>query len=189
MSPNLSALEGSGIPCGRGVLVDRHLRTRIPGVWAAGDCAELVGPGGQPNLVEQLWYTGRMQGEVLADNLAGGDRAYDRGIWFNSAKFLDLEWHTYGRVAPGPSPDGEERSLWWEDPSGMHALRVVHRDGVVTGVNAFGLRQRQEVWTRWLAEGRTVDRVVAQLPEANFDPELFRRWEPDIRSRFSEALQ
>ncbi|MDY7096069.1 MAG: NAD(P)/FAD-dependent oxidoreductase [Acidobacteriota bacterium] len=44
VSPNIAFLEGSGIECDRGVLVDEHLRTSAPGVFAAGDCAQLRDP-------------------------------------------------------------------------------------------------------------------------------------------------
>ena len=188
VAPNLSAVRDSDIETGRGILVDEHLKTPTPDVFAAGDCAEIVTPEGERNLVEQLWYTGRMQGEVVADNMAGDERTYARGTWFNSAKFLDLEWHTYGRVPSSAAPDPEVRSLWWEAPSGLHALRIVHRDGVVTGVNALGLRQRQEVWIRWLDEAAPVERVLDHLHEANFDPELFRKWEPTLVPALREQL-
>jgi NADPH-dependent 2,4-dienoyl-CoA reductase/sulfur reductase-like enzyme len=178
--PNLSALADKAVPTGRGVLVDALLRTRVEGIYACGDCAEIVEDGGERGRVEQLWYTGRMHGEVVAENLAGGERRYERGIWFNSAKFMDLEWHTYGQVAPGAAPAANERHLWWAHPSGRHALRIVERDGAVIGMNALGWRHRQDVWTRWIAERRSLSDVVKNLRAANFDPEFFRRFEGEI---------
>ncbi|HET7527597.1 MAG TPA: FAD-dependent oxidoreductase, partial [Burkholderiaceae bacterium] len=38
--PNIGFLENSGIKCLVGVLTDEHLQTNVPGVYAAGDCAE-----------------------------------------------------------------------------------------------------------------------------------------------------
>jgi NADPH-dependent 2,4-dienoyl-CoA reductase/sulfur reductase-like enzyme len=183
VSPNLDLVRDSGIGTGRGILVDRQLRTNVPDVWAAGDCAEIVNPGGR-NLLQQVWYTGKMQGEHAAEVMCGSERDYDSGLWFNSAKFFDLEYQTYGRVnlkVPG------EENLYWEHASGRQALRLVHLGGQVIGLNAMGLRLRHEVCERWLAEQRDVAYVLAHLGEANFDPEFFARHEREIAAAFERA--
>src|SRR6185436_740391 len=91
VSPNLDVVQGTPIRAARGILVDRSLRTSVPDVYAAGDCAEIQVPGTK-SLIQQVWYTGKMQGECVADVIAGEERLYDAGIWFNSAKFFDLEY-------------------------------------------------------------------------------------------------
>lgn len=191
VSPNLSALAGSDIPTGRGVLVDFGLRTGIDGVYAAGDCAEIVTAGDERNRIEQLWYTGRMHGEIVGRNMSGDDVLYDRGIWFNSAKFFDLEWHTYGQV-PGAvvEPDqGPERTLYWEHPDRRHAFRLVMDQGQVIGCNAFGIRLRHRVFEQWIAAGRGPDYVLEHLGEAVFDPEFYRRHEADIARSLKEQIR
>lgn len=188
--PNLSALDGSDIPTGRGVLCDYSLRTQVDDVFTAGDCAEFVTPEGERNVIEQLWYTGRMHGEVLGQVLAGEDATYDRGIWFNSAKFVDLEWHTYGQVPPAgrPAPDGVKQ-LYWQADDARHAFRLVlDADGCVIGVNAMGIRYRHRVCERWIAEKRTATDVLANLAEGNFDPEFYRRYEPQIAASLRGQL-
>ncbi len=184
MSPNVKLLEGSAIETGRGVLVDGQLRSKVPDVWAAGDCAEIVTGGGR-NLIQQVWYTGKMQGEVAGDNIAGDERAYDPGIWFNSAKFFDLEYQTYGKVNMGVPG---ERNLYWEHDERDHAARVVYTDEGVVGLQAMGIRWRHEVAERWLRERRPVGWVLDHLGELAFDPELHRRHEPAIARAFREQL-
>jgi len=189
--PNLSAVEGSDIPTGRGVEVDFSFRSAAEDVYAIGDCAELVTPEGERNVIEQLWYTGKMHAEVLADVMTGTDRTYDRGIWYNSAKFVDLEFHTYGRVTAGgggpPVREGEQ-SVFWAHNRGRHSLRIAHVEGRVVGFNSLGLRLRQEVCQRWIAERLDVADVLGRLNEANFDPELYRKHEPEIRGVMKEQL-
>jgi len=186
VSPNIDLAKATGMSVGRGVLVDHSLRTQVTDVFAAGDCAELVDPEGGRNLIQQVWYTGKAQGEVAGDVMAGQDRTYDPGIWYNSAKFFDLEYQTYGRVnmnVPG------ERSLFWEHPNHQHALRLVHtdEDGLI-GVNVMGIRYRHEVCERWIREGRSVEFVLDHLAEANFDPEFYTRYEPEIQGAMREQL-
>jgi NADPH-dependent 2,4-dienoyl-CoA reductase/sulfur reductase-like enzyme len=178
VSPNLDLVRDTGIATGRGILVDERLRTNCEGILAAGDCAEIVTEGGGEHLLQQVWYTGKAQGRVAGEVLAGLDTRYTPGTWYNSARFLGLEYQTYGRVGfhlPG------EQSLYWEHPDHRHALRLVHVDGVIQGINLMGLRYRHRVCEAWIEEGRSVDHVLAHLEEANFDPEFFHRHEAEIR--------
>ncbi|MCA9537478.1 MAG: NAD(P)/FAD-dependent oxidoreductase [Myxococcales bacterium] len=186
--PNIGVLKDSKLPTGRGVLCDFNFRTQDEDVFTCGDCAEIVTPEGERNRIEQLWYTGKMHGEVLGAVLAGEDVSYDRGIWFNSAKFLDLEWHTYGQVPPAgfPQPPGL-RSVYWENKARRLAFRLVlDTDGAVVGVNAMGIRYRHRVCERWIAEKRPLDYVLSHLSEGNFDPEFYRRYEAEIVGTFQE---
>ncbi len=181
VSPNLDLVAGSALRTGRGILVDGSLRTSVPDVFAAGDCAEIEVPGAK-NLVQQVWYTGKKQGELVAEVIAAEDGAapehvYDPGIWFNSAKFFGLEYQTYGRVnwkVPG------EESLYWEHGSGRKSVRIVHLGGKVIGFNLMGIRWRHEVCERWIVEGRALEHVLPRLGEANFDPEFYARHEREI---------
>lgn len=186
VSPNIDLLAGTSIPTGRGVLVDWSLRTRVPDVFAAGDCAEIETPEGERNLIQQVWYTGRMQGRVAGEVMAGREATYDPGIWFNSAKFLDLEYQTYGRVNMG-TPG--ERSVYWEHADGRHAVRISHVDRQVIGFNFMGIRYRHEVCERWLRDERDLDYVIDHLAEGNFDPELFRRHEAEITARLRRQVE
>jgi NADPH-dependent 2,4-dienoyl-CoA reductase/sulfur reductase-like enzyme len=183
VSPNLDVVKDTAIRTARGILVDPSLRTNVPDVFAAGDCAEIEGLGAQ-NLVQQVWYTGKTQGELAAEVIAGEERRYAPGIWFNSAKFFDLEYQTYGQVnlkVPG------EESLYWEHPSGRKSVRIVHVAGRVIGFNLMGIRWRHALCERWIAEGRTLEHVLPRLAEAHFDPEFFARHERELEAAFSKT--
>ncbi|MEM7165963.1 MAG: FAD/NAD(P)-binding oxidoreductase [Planctomycetota bacterium] len=183
--PNIDLAKTSGVPTGRGVLVDDALRTQTDGIYAAGDCSEIVKEGDQRNLIQQVWYTGKAQGRVAGENIATGQAtAYEPGTWYNSAKFLQLEYQTYGMILPTVTA---QESLWWEHPNGKHGMRIVHADGCVTGFNLMGLRYRHDVCRRWIEEQRSVDYVLEHLAEANFDPEFFPRFEAAISQQLKGA--
>jgi NADPH-dependent 2,4-dienoyl-CoA reductase/sulfur reductase-like enzyme len=167
--PNIELVADTAIETGRGILVDDSLHTNVDGVLAAGDCAEIVTPGQGRNLIQQVWYTGKAQARVAAQVLAGREVSYDPGIWYNSAKFLDLEYHTYGDV--NRRIDGE-RSLYWEHASGLHAIRLVYLPDRLIGVNTMGARFRHHVCESWIADALPVAQVVERLPEAAFDAEF-----------------
>ncbi len=178
--PNIDVVKHSKVKTRRGVLVNEYLETNIPGVYACGDCAEIEVPGESRGRIEQLWYTGRMQGEALARTICGERTRYERGVWFNSAKFMDIEYQTYGFVSNVPRE--AESSFYWEHPDGQHCIRIVYKnsDRSVVGVNLLGLRSRHKVWEQWIAGGMSIDFVLENLARAHFDPEFFDKYEADI---------
>ena len=174
--PNVELAKKCGIKTNKGILVNEFLETSQPGVYAAGDCAELTFSGGS---VEQLWYTGRMQGETVAHTICGNNIPYRRGVPFNSAKFFDLEWQTYGAAEPGSN----RNSFYWQNPEGTASLRLHFVNDEANSISGFvllGIRYRQETCEKWIREKRPLAYVLTHLQEANFDPEFHRRYEKDI---------
>ncbi len=186
VSPNTDLVKTTPIETGRGVLVDSCFRTNIPDIYAAGDCAEIVSRNGGRNLIQQVWYTGKKQGLAAGEVLAGEEKEYDPGIWFNSAKFFDLEYQTYGMILSTPQPG--EHHIFWEHSSHRHAVRIVSADGCIKAFNFMGIRARHEVCERWISEKRSVQYVLDHLEEANFDPEFFVRHETEIVRSLKEQL-
>jgi NADH oxidase (H2O2-forming) len=183
--PNIDLLKDTKIKTGRGVLVNEYLETNVPHVYSAGDCAEIVYPDREKHAVEQLWYTGKMQGEILAKNILGNKTKYERGIWYNSAKFLDIEYQTYGFV--GNVPGENEETFYWEDSSGKKCFRAVYSKGsrAITGINVFGIRMRHKKFESWIFTKKTIEYVLEHLKEANFDPEFYKKHEQDIMDKFN----
>jgi len=64
--PDLDLAQDAGAAVGRGVLVDRHQRTSMPGIYAAGDVAE-----DEEGRVTQLWHAAEYQGRIAALNMVG----------------------------------------------------------------------------------------------------------------------
>lgn len=184
--PNLNLAESLGVETGRGFLVDEYLRTSVPDVYAIGDCAELRKPAPGRAGVEAIWYTGKLQGPILAQTLTGEPTPYHQGTYFNSAKFLDIEWQTYGAVNTRPEP--HEAQLYWEHPDGRKAIRLVyHRDeGHILGFNLMGVRFRQDVCVAWLERKAPIEEVLTHLERANFDPEFFATYEPELAKLYTQ---
>ena len=189
VTPNLALAKTSTIDTAQGILVDEHLRTSVPNVYAAGDCAQHRQPAAGEVPIEQLWYTGRMQGETVAHTICGQPTAYRRGIWFNSAKFFNLEYQTYGQAPAEPAADLD--SFYWEHSSARAALRIYFRKAAphaVVGFNALGLRLRQAVCEQWIRQPAPVADVLASLGAANFDPEFFPQHEKAIVADFNRQF-
>ena len=189
VAPNLTLAKTSEVETDKGILVDEFLRTSVPGVFAAGDCAQHRQPAAGEVPIEQLWYTGRMQGETVAHTICGQATAYRRGIWFNSAKFFNLEYQTYGQAPAEPTPG--LGSFYWEHAAARAALRVYFRaeaPHAVVGFNAMGLRLRHAACEQWIREQTPIGTVMAHLGAANFDPEFARQHEKTVVADFNRQF-
>lgn len=83
----------NGIPVGESgaILVDDHQRTEIPGVWAAGDCAETRHRISGQVVNFHLGTVANKQGRVAGVNLGGGDEAFPGVLGTAVTKLCDLE--------------------------------------------------------------------------------------------------
>ena len=180
VSPNIGFLKNSPLETNRGILVNEYLETNLPDVYAIGDCAELRQPRPGRKAVEAVWYTGRMMGETLAHTLTGTRTVYDPGIWFNSAKFFDIEYQVYGDIRAQLPED--QTTLYWEHPGGKKSIRInyLSANGRVTGFNLMGVRYRHEVCDKWIRTGAHVEEVLHNLGLANFDPEFCPQHETEL---------
>ncbi len=188
VSPNVDFVKSSNIEVERGIKINRYFETNIKDVYAIGDCAQFdQGVNGRRNL-EQVWYTGRIMGETLAQTICGNRLAYNPGPWFNSAKFFDIEYQTYGWVFAKPN-DNEAR-FYWEHQDGLKAMHFVwdKNTGEFIGLNTYGIRLRHELFDKWLKEKATIDTIMSNLNIANFDPEFFRHFEDDIINQFNQKI-
>ncbi|EIA08561.1 nitrite reductase putative [NAD(P)H] subunit [Flavobacterium frigoris PS1] len=185
VSPNVAFLKDSGIDLGRGVKVNRFLETNIKDIFAIGDCAEQHEGIDLRRPIEAVWYTGRMMGEALAQTLTGNPTQYKPGHWFNSAKFLDIEYQTYGWVFAKPME--HEEQFYWEHKDGKKAIRISFdkESRTFLGINTFGIRLRHEFFDKVLTDEKTVDYVMHHLAEANFDPEFFTNYNKEIQQQFT----
>jgi NADPH-dependent 2,4-dienoyl-CoA reductase/sulfur reductase-like enzyme len=188
VSPNVDFLKNTMLEINRGILVNEFLETNIPDVYAAGDCAELRNPRPGRKPIEAVWYTGRMMGETVAHNMVGNtnQQSYFPGIWFNSAKFFDIEYQVYGDIRAQLPED--QSTLFWEHPDGKKSIRLNYdkSSGRVVGFNLMGVRYRHEVCDKWLRDGTQIEEVLHRLGLANFDPEFYPEHEAELTALYNQ---
>ena len=180
VSPNIDFLKNTPLSIGRGIKVNAYLETNQKDVYAIGDCAEIVSPQEGRRPIEAIWYTGKMMGETVAYNIVGKPVKYNPGIWFNSAKFFDIEYQVYGDIRAS-KPD-EHETIYWEHKDGKHAIRInfdKNTEGVV-GFNLMGVRYRHEVCEKWIKDATPIETVLQNLGLANFDPEFYKEYEQEV---------
>lgn len=113
---------------------------------------------------------------------------YNPGNWFNSAKFFDIEYQTYGWVYPTEIEN--HKQLHWSHPDGTKAMTVNfnQKNNEFVGINTLGIRLRHEVVNGWLEQNKTILEVMKNLKQANFDPEFFQSYERDIFKSYQKHL-
>ena len=185
VSPNINFLKNTSLNTEKGILVNEYLETNLPDVYALGDCAQFINPKENHPAVEQLWYTAKMQGKALAQTICGTQTVYNRGIWFNSAKFLDIEYQTYGLMLKAPFDD--EDSFYWEHQNGKICVRANFSkiNGALRGFNFFGIRFRQTIADEWIMNEKPISYCISNLNKGFFDPEFSKNHHQDIVNNFN----
>ena len=75
--PNTGFLEGAGIEMFKGtILTDQYLRTNVPDIYAAGDCAMVTNRQTGKPAWSPMGSTANIAGRILAKDIAGKEVAY-----------------------------------------------------------------------------------------------------------------
>ena len=90
VQPNLEFLEGSGIECDEGILVDNRLCTNYPEIYAAGDVTQSFDIVMRKPVMNAIFPRAVEQGTVAGMNASGGDAGYEGSVRMNSLKHLDF---------------------------------------------------------------------------------------------------
>ena len=147
--PAIGFLKDSGVTCLQGVLTDEHLQTNVPGIYAAGDCAEAFDKVSGKTIVSAIQPNAAEQARVAALNMVG-QRTSLRGVTqINVLDTLGLISSSFGEWAGVP---GGEHVELTDRAAGKH-LSLQFKDDVLVGCNSIGWTEHVGVM-RGLVEGQ-----------------------------------
>ncbi len=147
--PAIGFLKDSGITCLLGVLTDEHLQTNVPGIYAAGDCAEAFDKVSGKTIVSAIQPNAAEQARVAALNMVG-QKADLKGVTqINVLDTLGLISTSFGNWEGVPG--GEHAEL--TDKAGGRHLSLQFQDDVMVGCNSVGWTEHVGVM-RGLVEGQ-----------------------------------
>ena len=120
----------AGLAIGDGILVDEHLETSVPGIFAAGDVAAAWHPLFGARLRLEHWDNARRQGRAAARNMLDKVEPYARIPYFYSDQYdLGMEYAGYA--------SSWDRVVFRGEPASGSFIAFWLRDGrVVAGMNA-----------------------------------------------------
>ncbi|NJN39840.1 MAG: FAD-dependent oxidoreductase, partial [Gammaproteobacteria bacterium] len=130
IAPNVALTQACGIATKRGIVVDDHLRTNVPDVYAVGDVAEFEGR------VPGLWPVAAEQGEVAAVNATGGNRTYREPTAFTILKVVGADVASVGRF--NPAGEGEQVIVQEDAAEYKYRKLIVDRSGRLAGAILIG---------------------------------------------------
>lgn len=100
ITPNVQLAADAGLEVDNGILVDEHLRTSDPDVYAVGDVANAWHPLLARRIRVEHWANALNQPAIAATGIVGGDAAYERQPYFYSDQY-DLGMEYTGYAEPG----------------------------------------------------------------------------------------
>jgi NAD(P)H-nitrite reductase large subunit len=109
--PNSTLAKDTPLAVDRGFLTDEYLQTNVPGVYAAGDCAQIFDVWSGEHRCDSLWPTAVASARAAAINMAGERRPYHKGTPFNAALLFGLHLTAIGQVAAAGRDDDEAEEL------------------------------------------------------------------------------
>lgn len=147
VKPNIAFLKDSGITCLQGVLTDERLQTNVPGIYAAGDCAEAFDKVSGTTIVSAIQPNAAEQARAAALNMVGQHTELKGVTQINVLDTLGLISTSFGNWQGVPG--GEHVAL---TADGKH-LSLQFSGDVLVGCNSVGWTEHVGVM-RGLVEGR-----------------------------------
>jgi len=106
VTPRLDLVSNNGVKTNRGIIVDRRMKTSVPGVYACGDVSEAYDFVYGENRVTPVWPNAYAGGRVAGLNMAGKKAEYEGGTAMNALKYFGVNILSAGMVtAPDDSYD------------------------------------------------------------------------------------
>lgn len=120
VTPRTQLAARAGLRVDDGIVVDEHLETSVPGIYAAGDVANARHPLYGRRLRVEHWANALNQGTTAGANAAGRREAYRRLPYFFSDQYdLGMEYVGHGDPAASVTVRGDldsrEFIAFWHD--------------------------------------------------------------------------
>jgi len=162
---NIALAKEAGLACNRGIVVDEHLQTSHPQVYAVGDVAEFAG---------RVWAiipAAIAQGRALGAWLSGQDGRYEGIVPSATLKVSGVDLASIGEV--NPEGEGFEELRRAEPERGLYR-KLVLREGRIVGAILLGDRSEFAAVSRLISQGVDVSAHGEKLLEDGALAELAR---------------
>ncbi|MBX3672485.1 MAG: FAD-dependent oxidoreductase [Burkholderiales bacterium] len=152
VTPNTAFLEGSGVACDGGVLVDERMESSVKGIFAAGDVSRAPEFDTDRKTAYAIQPTAVEQARVAALNMAGREATSPGALAMNVLDTLGLVSVSFGQWHGVPHAQG---GSWVEemDRDRFRYLRLEFRDDRLIGATSLGHTEHAGV-IRGLIQGR-----------------------------------
>jgi NAD(P)H-nitrite reductase large subunit len=132
----------AGCRTDRGIIIDKYMKTDIPDIFAAGDCAQGDDMLSGEKRIIAIMPNAYFQGFTAGENMAGAYEAFDKAIAMNSIGFFGLNVMTAGKY------EGEK----YVQTEGGSVKQLYIKDGYLNGFIIIGGKERAGIYTNFIRE-------------------------------------
>jgi nitrite reductase (NADH) large subunit len=196
--PCLELVQNTDLDLDRGILVNEHLQTNDPDVFAAGDAAQVFDPLSGRAVLDSLWNPARDQGYAAGMNMAGRKTAYLKSPPFNVTRLAGLTTTIIGTVGRGRDADivgiaRGDSETWRDLPDAIEAqsgfdinhLRLVIGGKSLIGAIVMGDQKLSWPLQKMIAGGADISSIRERLmapdaPIADLVADFWVMWRKQV---------
>ena len=177
VQPRTELVSNTGIKINRGIIVDRHMQTSGPDIYACGDVAEAHDFVYGENRLTPIWPNAYTGGRIAGFNMAGVTTEYQGGTGMNSMKYFGVNIVSAGMATP---PDDSYEILSSQDDNVYR--KVILKNGLVVGLVFSGDIEKSGIIYNLMKDKVNVEAFkevlvaddfgLASLPEEIWRPQL-----------------
>ena len=153
ITPNVEVFQSSGMAIEHGIVVDDHMRTSLPNIYALGECAEHNGV--TVGIVAPIWD----QAKVLTETLLGRSARYEPREHSTQLKVSGIDVFSAGNLAAGE----DSRDIVINDPKAGIYRRLVIRDNRLQAALLFGDKSLCSDYEALISSHKTLGEHEQQL--------------------------
>lgn len=146
--PNLDLVRDTEIEYDKGIKVDKHLKTNIDNIYAAGDVVEIDG------MILGLWTAGNEQGKVAGANMTGKELEYNQPKIFTTLKIGSIELFSAGVI------NDFDRVYEYKDIEQDIHHKIFAKNGKIVGTILFGDLKEMNILRNAVISNIDVDKYI-----------------------------
>ncbi len=160
ISPNVSLARDADINVNRGIIVNDHLQTNFPNIYAAGDVSEFQGT------IMGIWPSAVDQGIVAAKNALGIKTKYTGTVPLHILKVSGLELTTIGQKYKKKSTDKEIKYI---NKQKRQYLKLIYNRNIILGIIILGIAGIGFGLEKLIKNKTPIKEIMPHLEKGNWD--------------------
>jgi NAD(P)H-nitrite reductase large subunit len=187
VSPRPELALDAKLKVNRGIVVNRHMATNHPGVYACGDVAEAYDFVYGENRLTPIWPNAYIGGRVAGFNMVGITAEYPGGTAMNSLNYFGIAITSAG-MPTAPNDDGYEVISRQESNTYQ---KVILKDNLIVGMISAGNIEKSGIIFGLMRDRVNVESFKQSLLANNFSLAFFPRalWQERLETPPGLILQ